>query len=409
MTDQSGQAIPPQTADSRAPDALPEITKLGRRETLKRILKKFKRDRASMTAGSLAYHWFLALVPALIAALGVIALVRIGSGTLTHLINALNTALPKGASNIFTEAVSAASGQAKSTSVVVLVISIVVALWSAIGGMVALQSGLGVAYDVPEDRKFIGARVMGVVLMVATAILGGIGAALIVFGSSIGHGIEGHLNLSHTAFIAGWTVVRWAGTVIVISVLFSIYYFFGPNRKAPRWQWISVGGLVGTVIFLVASLGFSFYVAKTGSYTKTYGALAGFVILMLWFYLAGIAIMLGGEINAELERQAGGQGRRGARASAGAVAQGQVTSPGADRGPEPQPASQGAEPQPASQGAEPQPAGQGAEPPPAGQGAEPPPVSQADGPGAARPAQALPRRRAGLARSLRRSGSPPQQ
>ena len=308
MTDQSREAIPPQTADSKAPDALPEITKLGRGETLKRIFKKFKRDRASMTAGSLAYHWFLALVPALIAALGVIALIHIGSSTLKHLISGLQTALPPGASNIFTEAVNAASGQAKSTSVVVLTISIVVALWSAIGGMVALQSGLNVAYDVPEDRKFIGARVMGVMLMVATAILGGIGAALIVFGSSIGHGIEGHLSLSHPAFTAVWTVVRWVGTIIVISVLFSFYYFFGPNRKAPRWQWISVGGLVGTVIFLVASLGFSFYVAKTGSYTKTYGALAGFVVLMLWFYLAGIAVMLGGEINAELERRAGVRG-----------------------------------------------------------------------------------------------------
>ena len=309
MTDQSRRAIPPQTAESGAPDALPEITKLGRGETLKRILKKFKLDRASMTAGSLAYHWFLALVPALIAALGVIALIHIGSSTLKHLITGLQTALPPGASNIFTEAVNAASGQAKSTSVVVLIIGIVVALWSAIGGMVALQSGLDVAYDV-ADRKFVAARVAGLVLMVATAILGGIGAALIVFGSSIGHGIEGHLSINHTAFVVLWTVVRWVGTLIVISVLFSVYYFFGPNRKAPRWQWISVGGLVGTVIFLVASLGFSFYVAKTGSYTKTYGALAGFVILMLWFYLTGIAVMLGGEINAELERQAGGRGRR---------------------------------------------------------------------------------------------------
>jgi membrane protein len=328
MTDQSRQAVPPQTADSRAPDALPEITKLGRRETLKRILKRFKRDRASMTAGSLAYHWFLALVPALIAALGVIALIRIGSSTLKHLISGLQTALPPGASNIFTDAVNAASNQSKSSSLTVLIISTVVALWSAIGGMVALQSGLGVAYDVPEDRKFIGARAMGVMLMVATAILGGIGAALIVFGSSIGHGIEGHLSLNHTAFTVLWTVVRWVGTIIVISVLFSVYYFFGPNRKAPRWQWISVGGLVGTVIFLVASLGFSFYVAKFGSYSKTYGALAGFVILMLWFYLAGIAVMLGGEINAELERRAGGKVRReGRQASAGGVAQGQMTSP----------------------------------------------------------------------------------
>jgi membrane protein len=381
MTKQSGKAIPPQTADSGAPDALPEITKLGRGETLKRILKKFKFDRASMTAGSLAYHWFLALFPALIAALGAIALIHIGSGTLTDLIRGLKKALPPSASKVFIDAVNHAGTQTRSSSVIVLIISIVVALWSAIGGMVALQSGLNVAYDVPEDRKFIGARAMAVVLMLATVVLGGIGAALIVFGSSIGHGIEGHLPLNHTAFVVLWTVVRWVGTIIVMSVLFSVYYFFGPNRKAPRWQWISVGGLVGTVIFLVASLGFSFYVAKAGSYTNTYGALAGVVILMLWFYLTGIAIMLGGEINAELERQAGGKGRRrGSRASAGGSAA--ETAPG-------QMTSQTTSPGPG--------------------GAEPQSVSQAAGSGAARPAPARPRRRAAFARPPRRSDSPPQQ
>lgn len=376
MSDQSRRAIPPQTADSGAPDALPEITRLGRGATLKRILKKFKLDRASMTAGSLAYHWFLALFPALIAALGVISLIHIGSGTLTRLINGLTTALPHQAATIFTQAVSNATTRANhASSVTALIIGVVIALWSALGAMVALQSGLDVAYEV-EDRKFIGARVTGFMLMLATVILGGIGAALIVFGSSIGHGIEGHLGLSHTAFTVLWTVVRWVGTIIVMSVLFSVYYFFGPNRKAQRWQWISVGGLVGTVIFLVASLGFSFYVAKfgSGSYSKTYGALAGVVILIFWLYLTGIAIMLGGEINAELERQAGGRGRRGApRASAGGAAPGQMTSPGP------------------------------------GRGAEPSPVSQAAASAAARPAPAPPRRRAGLARTLRRSASPPRQ
>jgi len=109
-----------------------------------------------------------------------------------------------------------------------------------------------------------------------------------------------------------------------LAALFSCYYFFGPNRETPKWQWVSVGGLAGTVVFLAASLGFSFCISAFGSssYSKTYGALAGVVILIFWLYLAGIAILAGGEINAEAERQAAAQaGHPGAQQSARTVEQ----------------------------------------------------------------------------------------
>jgi len=291
---------------------LAKATSAGWRGIAWRTSRKFAQDRCMMTAGSLAYHWFMALFPALIALLGLTALLHVGGGTVEQMVDGLQHTLPSGASKVLTDALNSANKRSSHGSLTALVVGVIIALWSASGGMSALETGLDVAYGL-NSRTWWKRRVRTFPLMLATAVLGGAASALTVFGAPLGLAIAGHVPFVGTEFLVIWTILRWVLTIGLITLLFSVFYHYGPSRKS-QWQWISLGGLVGTGIFLLASLGFSLYVAAFGSYGRTYGAFAGVVVLIFWLYLVGLAVLIGGEINAELERT---RARAAAAAAAG--------------------------------------------------------------------------------------------
>ncbi len=318
------EAIPPIRHLQGGPDTPLDIGPTGWKNTLKRSVKKFSLDRCTMAAGSLAYHWFFALFPAVVAAIGVISLVKIDPGQLDHLIKGLDKALPGSAAQVFDTAITQA-GKKTTGALTTVILGVALALWSSYGGMAALETALDVAYEVPKSAKFLKKRAKAFVLILCTVVFGGLASIFIVEGAPLGNELSNLVGIHGLGFTIVWTIVRWVLTIILVSLLFSCYYYFGPNREMPKWQWVSPGGVVGTVIFLAASLGFSFYVSEFGnsSYSKTYGSLAGVALLIFWLYLAGIAVLLGGEINAESERQAAAEaGHPGAQQAAKNIEEG---------------------------------------------------------------------------------------
>lgn len=265
------------------PDSPLELEPRDWKATVKRTLKEIKEDRLTLVAAGMAYYFFLAIFPALIALVGILGLAHVDA---SGLVQSIQSSLPGGAGRALTAAVAQADKPAQAASLVAAISGVLLALFSATSGMVALQKGLDVAYDVEQDRKFVSARGVALVLLLATLLLGGVPSPIFTFGESI-------------VFV----VLGWVLTVAAIVILFSLYYYLAPNRGNPSWQWVSAGGIFGAVLWILVSVGFGFYVSNFSSYGKTYGQLAGAIVLILWLYLTSLAVLVGGELNAELERQ----------------------------------------------------------------------------------------------------------
>lgn len=281
------QPIPPQRAGDPGPDTPLDLEPHDWKATAKRTVKEMKEDRVTLVAAGMAYYFFLAIFPAVIALVGVLGLIDASGSTIDSITSSIDSTFPGDSGTVLTQAIENAEQPSEQASFWAAIIGIALALWSASAGFVQLQSGLNVAYDVPEDRRFLAKRGVAFLLLIATGLLGGVPSPFFTFGES-------------TIYI----VLGWVLTAAAVIALFSIYYFVAPNRGSPTWQWVSPGGLAGAFIWILASVGFRVYVANFESYGKTYGSIAGVVVLILWLFITCLSILIGGELNAELERQA---------------------------------------------------------------------------------------------------------
>ena len=291
-------------------DTTPDVEHDVPAPTLGDVLRSARRhmeaDRITVSAGAFAYRWFLSIFPTIIALLGIASLVGMPRSFAISLIHGAERALPAGAAHVFATAINQATRRT-SRNLLATLIALLIALWSAVAGMVIVEQGLGAAFGVAQDRAFLAKRRVGLALLCASVVLGGGASALVVFGSSIGGIIRNGAPVSGAAFQSAWDVIRWVVALALVYLLLMTLYHFAPNRTNPRWRWTSIGAVVATTLWALVSLGFSLYTSNFSSYNNTYGAFAGVAILIFWLYLTGLAILIGGEIDAAYERLSRGE------------------------------------------------------------------------------------------------------
>ena len=268
---------------------------------VRKIFREAVVDRITTSAASLAFHWFLAIFPATLAAVALVGIVGLSASQLRSLVHGVNVVLPVQMSQTIDEALRNPTKGAGGGVEVAL--GLAVALWSAVEAMAALQVGLDVAFEVSSDRGFVRRRLVAVPLLVLTVLLGGAASGLLVLGDPIRALLPSSVALARSTSDAAWSVVRWAGAMALVVLLLSAYYSFGPNRKRSRLEWVSPGAVVAAVGWLGASAAFSFYLDHFGHESRTYGAFAGVAALLLWLYLTGLVVMLGAELDCELNRR----------------------------------------------------------------------------------------------------------
>lgn len=274
-----------------------DIPAQGWKDIGKRVAAEVKDDNVPLLAGGVAFFGLLSLFPALVAVVSIYGLVA-DPDEVAEQLEAVTAALPAEVGDlIVTQAESVAAGAPSALGVSVAV-GIVLALWSASSGMKWLMSALSLVYEEKEERSFVPLRGTALLMTLGAALGLVVSVALIAATPAL----AGTVGLGDTGSLVA-SIVRWpllgAGVIAGLAVL----YRYGPDRDTARWTWVTWGSGLAALIWLLASGGFAIYAAQFGDFEESYGALSGIVVLMLWLFLTAFAILVGGEINSEMEHQ----------------------------------------------------------------------------------------------------------
>ncbi len=274
-----------------------EIPRSGWRDILLRVKNELTVDHVSIVSAGVAFFGLLAVFPAIAALISIAGLI-LDPAAIEQQLASVASVLPQNAAEIIEgQAQKVASGAGAGIGFAAAG-GIIISLYSASKGMKSLMEGMNIAYDEQEDRGFIALNVTALALTLFL-ILG----VLIAFAATLAApALLGSMGLSQ-GLQAVVTYGRWPILAILTMFGLAVVYRYGPSREEPQWRWVSVGAVVATIVWLIGSIAFSIYVRNFGSYNESYGALGGIIILLTWLWLSAFIVLLGAELNSEMEHQ----------------------------------------------------------------------------------------------------------
>jgi membrane protein len=284
---------------TRAPDEPTDVKGRGWIQVLKRTGKEFSADNITDWAAALTYYSILSIFPALIALISLVGL--LGHSATQSLIDNLSSVAPGPAKQIFTSAIQNLQ-KSQGAAGVLFVVGIAGALWSASGYVAAFMRASNAIYDVPEGRPIWKTAPVRLGVTIVLLVLVAISAIAVAVTGGLAQQVGNLIGVGSTA-VQVWDIAKWPVLLLIVSFMFAFLYWAAPNVKHPKFRWVSPGGLLAVLVWLIASAAFAFYVGNFGSYNKTYGALGGVVTFLVWLWISNIAVLLGAELNAELERE----------------------------------------------------------------------------------------------------------
>ena len=274
-----------------------EIPPRGWLAILKRVKAEVKEDNVTLLAAGVAFYAMLAIFPAIIAVVTVYGMVA-DPAQVESQVSEFAKGLPAGADELITEQLSNVVNAGQQALSIGLAISLLAVLWSASGGVQGLVKSLNLVYDERETRGFVKLRGLSLLLTLGAIVVVVVALALI----AVFPGVIDDLGLGQAGELAA-SISRWVVLALVVLTALAVLYRYAPDRANPRWRWVSWGAVVALVVWLLGSVGFSWYVDNFGKYNQTYGALASVIVLLLWLFLSSFAVLLGAEFDAEIERQ----------------------------------------------------------------------------------------------------------